>query len=413
MADNTHHYLWGGIEPASVAFFGARVLFVLEDQEWSDLRKTMRPILLPENLNLALPNVVATSNHLVETMSRFTAKEEIVDVHLAHQCFHLQAVSKVLYNSDLPALDKYPEKHQVHKSFNLMLDELGRRAFHPDVDVQFDYTSPTEDNNMWMDNRDAIHDDVLSNLRPRLSGAQKCPIGGDGDLLQQLIDAHKKDHPNMSLAKTEDHLGANLVELLFAGYNTVVNTMGSALYLLSIHPEDMKLAREEVDRLFPGKGPLVDVDFDKVDNEMKFLDCVMNETLRLYSPTPAIGRKLERDTLLGEVLCPAGSEVMMPMVAVHRDPQYWEQPDDFFPKRFMQNFQRCSWMPFSDGPRRCLGQHYARMIFKVCLVQQLRHFDYEPLPGYRFKTAFNGFGCMIFDDRTNSASLPMKIKMRQ
>merc|ERR1711862_463306 len=61
MSDNTQHYLWGGIEPASVAFFGARVMFVLEGKEWSDLRKTMRPILLPENLPAAFADVLETS----------------------------------------------------------------------------------------------------------------------------------------------------------------------------------------------------------------------------------------------------------------------------------------------------------------------------------------------------------------
>jgi cytochrome P450 len=408
MADNTHHYLWGGIEPASVAFFGARVMFVLEDQEWSDLRRALRPVLLPENLPMCFPDVVATANKLVEVLGRFTEKQEIVDVHLAHQCYHLQAVSKVLYNTKLPTLDKYPQKHTVHKSFNLMLEELGRRAFHPDVFVQFNYTARTEDNQLWAENRDIIHENVLNSLRPRLTGEEKCPVGGDGDLLQQLITAHKKEHPKMTLAKTEEHLGANLVELLFAGYNTVVNTMGAALYLLSTNPEKLQKARVQVDSLVGKK----DLSFEAVE-QMTYLDLVMNETLRLYSPTPAIARKLDKDTKLGEVICPAGTDVMIPMCAIHFDPTYWENPDAFNPERFDEPYRRCSWMPFSDGPRRCLGQHYARMLFKICIAQHIRNFDYEALPGHRFKTHFNGFGSMIYDDRMNEAALPMRIRKRQ
>lgn len=290
-----------------------------------------------------------------------------------------------------------------------MLDELGRRAFHPDVDVQFNYTSDTEDNVLWQENRDVIHDSVLTSLRPRLSGTEKCPVGGDGDLLQQLIDAHKADHPKMTLGKTEEHLGANLVELLFAGYNTVVNTMSAALYLLSLHPEKQHKAREEVDAVLGGKNKLTWADMEK----LTYLDLVMNETLRLYSPTPAIGRKLESDTKLGEVLCPAGTEIMMPMCAIHRDPTYWERPDDFIPERFSEHYAKCSWMPFSDGPRRCLGQHYARLNFKVALAQHLKHFEYEAVPGHRFKTQFNGFGSMVYDDRANASALPMRIHKRK
>lgn len=408
MADNTQHYLWGGIEPASVAFFGARVLFVLEGKEWSDLRKTMRPILLPDNLPMAFAEVQAASRRLVEVLAPYASKKEVVDLHLAHQCYHLQAASKVLYNTELPALDNYPDKHTVHKSFNLMLDELARRAFHPDVSVQFNYTSPTEDNAIWGKNRDLIHDSVLKALRPRLTGQLKCPVGGDGDLLEQLISAHRAEHPTMTDAKTEEHLGANLVELLFAGYNTVVNTMSTAVYLLACNPEKQDKARAQVDEVLKGRSEITWEDVDK----LQYLDLVMNETLRLFSPTPAIGRKLEQDTKLGEVICPAGTEIMMPMCAVHRDPTYWENPNDFVPERFSQEFARCSWMPFSDGPRRCLGQHYARLIFKVALAQHLKHFVFEAIPGHRFKTFFNGFGSMVYCDKANASSLPMRILQR-
>jgi len=411
MGNETEHYLWGGIEPASVAFFGARVLFVLEGEEWSDLRKTMRPVLLPDNLPMMYDIVSSTSQKFSSILASAAEKQEIIDLQLFHQCFHLQAVSKALYNKELPTLDNFPEKHVVHESFNLMLDELARRAFHPDRSVQFDYSTPSEDNSLWGSNRDVIHDNVLTSLRPRLTGQEKCPLGGDGDLLQQLIDEHRKDHPKMNEFQTESHLGANLVELLFAGYNTVVNTMTTAIYLLTVHPDKLQKARAQIDQIV-GDKPIAS--WDELA-ECTYLDQIMDETLRLYSPTPAIGRKLTKDTQLGEVLCPAGTEVMMPMCAIHRDPIYWSDPDSFIPERFDngQRVQRCAWMPFSDGPRRCLGQHYARVLFKASLTQHLKHFDFEIAPGHRFKTGFNGFGAMVWDDRTSSSSMPIRIKKRQ
>jgi len=229
--------------------------------------------------------------------------------------------------------------------------------------------------------------------------------------LQQLIDEHRRDHPKMNDFQTENHLGANLVELLFAGYNTVVNTMTTAIYLLTVNPDKFAKARAEIDQVV-GSKPVAS--FAELES-CTYLDQVMDETLRLYSPTPAIGRKLTKDTQLGEILCPAGTEVMMPMCAVHRDPVYWKDPDSFVPERFGdgERIQRCSWMPFSDGPRRCLGQHYARVLFKAALVQHLKHFDFELAPGHRFKTGFNGFGAMVWDDRTNSSSMPVRIKKRQ
>jgi len=410
MAENTEHYLWGGIEPASVAFFGARVLFVLEGEEWSALRQTMRPVLLPGNLPMVASDVAGASRLMRDKVMALAEKGEVIDVQLLHQCYHLSAVSEALYSTSLPALDHFPGKHVVHESFNLMLEELARRAFAADRQLQFDYTSKTEDNEIWNSNRDIVHDSVMTNLRDRIRGTTKSVKGGAaGDMLQQLVDAHKEDHPDMTPEKTEEYLAANLVELLFAGYNTVVNTMSTAVWLLSQNPDKLAVLRQEVDKIMKGKEVPTFADIE----EMDYLSAVMDETLRLYSPTPAIGRKLEQDTQLGAVLVPKGQEIMMPMCAVHRDSQYWDEPTAFRPERFAEPVTRGSWMPFSDGPRRCLGQHYARVVFKLAMVQHIMHFDYSPAQHSRFSTAFNGFGSMVYDDHTSKASLRMVVRKRQ
>ena len=97
--------------------------------------------------------------------------------------------------------------------------------------------------------------------------------------------------------------------------------------------------------------------------------------------------------LLGDIEIPVGAEVMIPFVHVHQDTQSWSDPMDFDPeKHFSSPPRRGSFLPFSDGPRSCLGQHYAGMAFVVALAALLQHYDFKPGPEYQFGLNFNGFG---------------------
>lgn len=124
---------------------------------------------------------------------------------------------------------------------------------------------------------------------------------------------------------------------------------------------------------------------------------VFKETLRLLSPVPAIARRVTSETRLGDVVLPKDAEVMFPAVAIQRDPAVWASPDEFRPERWETKIEPGSWLPFSDGPRQCLGQHYARIFFCVGLAAVVRDFDFAPAPGYVHKLAFTGFGCTPVD----------------
>jgi len=434
METEVQHYLWGGVRPASEAFFGARVLFVLEGKEWQDIRQTMRPILTPNNLAEVTGDLVIVANEFTDKLSAYEGQR--VDLSLAIRCFHISAVTRTLYTTEIPALRNFPERHPVHIAFDYLLDELARRAFHKDLDVQMNYTSDTADNKAWRDAKDLVHNTVYEELRERLERGtlargkkdkapscpaqrdtatdgnegktSQCPMKRNPDMLSQLLQEYEKSYPSADAKKKMEDLGANLVELIFAGYNTVVNTMCIALLHLVQRPELLKRARAEVDTHIPEE-----ISFDALE-KLEFLQKVFLETLRLDPPAPGIARKTERDHTLGSVIVPKGSEIMFPMCAVHRDPKYWgNNADEFEPDRWSQEYPPNCFMPFSAGPRRCLGQHYARLFFKICLATLLKNFEFEVSKDFKFRTFFNGFGTMVWDDTTNSNTMPMILRKRK
>lgn len=95
-----------------------------------------------------------------------------------------------------------------------------------------DYTSKNADNEKWNNNKKVVHDAVFSVLKERLKDGGK----QQKDLLADLLKSYNDAGFSGDAAAKMDHLGANLVELLFAGYNTVVNTLANAVHLLANNP---------------------------------------------------------------------------------------------------------------------------------------------------------------------------------
>lgn len=115
--------------------------------------------------------------------------------------------------------------------------------------------------------------------------------------------------------------------------------------------------------------------------EMQYLERVIKETLRLYPPVPIIARKVNEDVRLasGSYTIPKGTTVVLATYAVHRRPDCYENPDKFDPDNFLpervSKRHYYSYVPFSAGPRSCVGRKYAMLMLKVLLSTLVRKFE--------------------------------------
>lgn len=116
---------------------------------------------------------------------------------------------------------------------------------------------------------------------------------------------------------------------------------------------------------------------------------ILNETLRLYPPAVAMIRTAKEDVELGGCVVPAGTEVMIPIMAVHHDAAAWgDDAAEFNPARFAadddggRRRHPMAFMPFGGGARVCIGQNMALMEAKVALAVVLRRFEFRLSPAY-------------------------------
>lgn len=144
---------------------------------------------------------------------------------------------------------------------------------------------------------------------------------------------------------------------MFEGHDTTSSCISFVLYALSINPDCQRKVVDELNEIFEGDRDRMPT-YRELQN-MKYLEMVINESLRLYPSVPIFARNITEDIPFKNYILPKDLNVIIPVYAVHRDPKFFDDPDTFNPERF--NFENKSkrkpfcFVPFSAGPRNCIG----------------------------------------------------------
>ncbi|XP_028969051.1 cytochrome P450 4c3-like [Galendromus occidentalis] len=201
-------------------------------------------------------------------------------------------------------------------------------------------------------------------------------LGSKKPFLDLLLVEHLKNK-TLSVSDIREEVDT----FMFEGHDTTSMGITWATYLIGLHPEVQEKIFEEMESVFGGDHTCT------VTNEhlrqLKYLDMVLKETQRIYPPVPMIARRVTTEfELLGKTV-PTSSELNINIIAMHRDPKTFPRPELFIPERFSpESSARRSpyaFIPFSAGPRNCIGQRFALMEEKIVLVWLLRRFRLKSL----------------------------------
>jgi cytochrome P450 len=191
------------------------------------------------------------------------------------------------------------------------------------------------------------------------------------DLLSRLLNARDEDDGgHMSDKQVRDEI----LTLFIAGHETTANGLAWSLYLLSRHPEAYARARAAVDALAGRPATAADL------GRLEYLSRVFKEALRLYPPVYLFARISCEDVTIGGYQIPNRSAVILSPWIVQRRPDLWPEPTRFDPDRFTAQAEAArpsdAWIPFSDGPRICIGAHFALLEAPLVLATMLQRADF-------------------------------------
>ncbi|XP_055613263.1 cytochrome P450 4d2-like [Uranotaenia lowii] len=176
---------------------------------------------------------------------------------------------------------------------------------------------------------------------------------------------------------TDKEIQEEVDTFMFEGHDTTTIAIAFTLLLLARNPEVQEKAYNEVINIL-GSNLETPVSYRDLQ-DMKYLEMVIKESLRLYPPVPIIGRRFNEPTLLGDKTVPEDSNFNLGIMLMHRDPTLFEDPLRFDPERFnpertMEQSSPYAYIPFSAGPRNCIGQKFATLELKSTISKVLRHF---------------------------------------
>lgn len=204
-------------------------------------------------------------------------------------------------------------------------------------------------------------------------------------------EAEEEDDPELLSQITETHLVQTLMDIFFAGVDTSRMTINWAIMHMASLPEIQAKVQEELDRVV-GTSRLPGIS-DR--SKLNYTEATLHESMRVnMAATIGVPHKTTCDTSVGGYDIPKGTTVMINHYALHRDPNFWKDPETFDPARFLDSDGKLSakpesWLPFSAGRRVCLGESVAKPELVLILACLLQKFKIKLPPGATVKFESN------------------------
>ncbi|KAG9509025.1 Cytochrome P450 3A11, partial [Fragariocoptes setiger] len=213
------------------------------------------------------------------------------------------------------------------------------------------------------------------------------------------------EHNKLKL--TDDEIIGNCQLFIIAGYETTSSLLSFSTHTLAHHPEAQEKLYEEIKSTFPNGV----FDYEKVST-LTYLDAVISENLRMFSPARHVDRQPNDDYRIESLnlTIPKDMPVIIPIHNIHYDEQYYEKPYSFLPERFLpENRHKLTpytYLPFGAGIRHCLGMRFALAEAKLALARLVFNFKFSPAPGHDFPPKIEHMAHAKWD------GLTVKVNMR-
>lgn len=330
-----------------------------EGAEWKRQRRMLAPAFTPANVNLLLPHFIAASQAMAMRL------ESAPRANLSN-AFHeaaLDAVLRALFS--LPVDESRTGLAQIVRDYMAgpgrpnVFDGFARR----EQDFAFAMGKRRRFRRRWFEAVDAV-----------IAARKAAPAGGEhGDLLDLLLAARD---PETGAPLSDEEIRDQSATMLVAGFETTSRLLFWTSYLLALDPHEQAALRREV-AAFPAERVTSLEDL----RHWPRLKMVLCEALRLYPPVPVMLRQSLGPDMIGEHEIGAGTLCWISPWVIHRHRAFWDNPTAFMPERFAGKpapwVSEPAFMPFSAGPRICIGASFAMAEASIMMATLLERFDWS------------------------------------
>lgn len=339
-------------------------LISLEDMAHRQHRRLMQPAFHKKRIGSYTETIVA------HTQQRMDGWQDgaVLDIEQEMTALTLGIVAATLFSADVAG-----RSQQVMAAMSTFADSLNLRLRSP---LPLPDWLPTAANRRQRAAVLAMDELLEGIIRQRRAAGQD-----RGDLLSMLLESVDEDG---STGLSDREIRDELLTIFFAGHETSASALTWILHLLSQNPQAETRLREELAAVLDGRPPQGE-DIAR----LPWLGQVVREGLRLYPPAWLFDREPVQDVEVGPYHIPKGRTIFISPYVVHRDPRFYEEPEQFRPERFAGDYEaglpRFAYFPFGGGPRICIGQNFALAEISLILAALLQRVQLSPLPGQQVR----------------------------
>ncbi|RIA91638.1 cytochrome P450 [Glomus cerebriforme] len=347
-------------------FFGNGMVFSNGDK-WRTYRNLANPA-----FNLALsPEMVGET-----TMDLFSFIQQNlnrpIDIFEVMQRTTIEVLGKLAFGYKFGCLESEETPHiiNIYKFIISTVESVYR--------IVFPWISnlPTEHNKKFhraIKEFDEFIFDIIETKRNKIkNNSEKYTNNGRVDLLTSMLELSEREGIHTDTKQLRDEM----VIFFVAGHDTTSMSLSTSFYYLAKYPEMQEKARAEVISIL-GNEPVIPTS-DQL-KEMKYINAIIKESLRMFPPASGLSfRTLEEQIKIGSHVIPKKTLCTVNIWQLLHDPENWENPSQYNPERFLNNKKRhpFSWIPFSSGPRNCIGQNFSLMEQRVILSMMLLKYNW-------------------------------------
>ncbi|NHN27472.1 cytochrome P450 [Flavobacterium jejuense] len=349
---NQKNYTKSPIQTRDLAKYVGKGLLTAEGEKWQKQRKLIQPAFHKSQLTLLLDTIYV----IIQKELDIIVVDKPIDIFPIFNDLAFQTVVKSLFSSEVEEKDIKKLQHTTEVTQQMLVKELRQ----PYLGWWFKLSGKIK-----------FHINLIEESRAilsRLVNQRKKSNNKYNDLLDMLLDARYEDGSAMK----ETQLLDEILILFAAGHETTSNALTFICELLARNPESQDKILEEVRKV---KSESNDIMYWLKNTT--YTKLVIEEAMRLYPPAYFIDRVNKEDDSFNGIDLPKGSNLLFSVYEIHRHPDFWERPEEFFPERFLDENTKFSknYYPFGAGQRMCIGNNFAMYEMILTIMTVVERFE--------------------------------------
>ncbi|KAI4459282.1 cytochrome p450 [Holotrichia oblita] len=360
-------------------------LFNLDGDSWRNTRIKLTPVFTSGKMKTMFNTVLDCGKPLTQHINAELGKNKSLNIHEIISFYTIDTIGSCVFGVEC---NSFKDPNAEFKKFGHQVIKVSPRN---KIYNFIKFVAPTIGKFIHVRRVSLEMERFVINMIQGVFDYRKSAKIVRKDFIQLFMELEKKAKANKEDSFTIQEIAAQAYIFIVGGFETAATTMTFLLHELAYNQEIQEKLRNEIrETLRSGNGSLT---YDGM-TEMKYMDQVVNETLRKYPPLAFLNRICTKDYKVPntDVTINKGTPILISSMGLHHDSEYYPNPEKFDPGRFIKEKKKYrpsfTFIPFGEGPRICIGQRFGLMQIKIAIFLLLNDFKFLPSDQSNYKLIF-------------------------